>query len=284
MTGGVRCQRLVHDGDGAGRWQNTTWNELLAEFETPLPTVIYVHGNRVDAGFDKSHGLQLYRALAARKPAQTPLRYVIWSWPSTQIRGPVKDYEVKAARTKPVGWQLAWAVDQLPPDAPLALVGYSYGARVVTGALHVLGGGRLNELALPTRVHADRAPIRVALVAAAVDAHWLRPDGYHGRAMTQVESLLLVNNQLDPAMRFYPISPIGRRAAALGFAGLRGGDDAAKIRSFDVTGAVGRHHALSEYLASSGQVGRVLEEIVQLPTTTAPGASLAGRGELGRAP
>lgn len=180
------------------RWSPLSWEALAAELSRPAPTVIYVHGNRVDCGYCKSHGLAMYRSIAAKRQDDEPLRFIIWSWPSSQIRGQIRDYQVKAARTKQVGWQLAWAIDQVPAETPLAIVGYSFGARVTTGALHLLGGGRLGSLELDRR-HATRPPIRAALVAAALDASWIRPGGYHGRALEQVDRLLLVNNHLDPA-------------------------------------------------------------------------------------
>lgn len=278
MADGMHSERR----DESGQWHPLTWSETLAEFADPLPTVIYVHGNRVASGVDKSHGLEFYRWLAARKSAATPMRYVIWSWPSTQIRGRLKDYEVKAARCRPCGWQLAWAIDQLPPDVPLTLVGYSYGARLATGTLHILGGGRLGDLELTERAHPNRPPINVALVAAAVDAAWLRPGGYHGKAISQCASLVLVNNQLDPAMRFYPLSPIGWHRDALGYAGVPGraslGDLAARIHSVDMTEAVGRHHSLDVYLANSS-LGRALGQVIDLPAVTPDieASSLAGR-------
>ena len=216
--------------------------------------------------------MTFYRSMVAHKHGHAPLRFVIWSWPSEQIRGRLKDYQVKAARTRPVGWQLAWAVDQWPAETPLSLVGYSYGARVVTGALHLLAGGQLGELELRERLHAQRRPVRAALVAAAVDADWIRPGGFHGRALEQVDELVLINNQRDPAMRFYHLPMEGRRPRALGFSGppLQGVSSTltARVRSFDATDVVGRHHALVEYLGASGPVGRALEQIVQLPVTT----------------
>lgn len=279
MASGLRCEERV-----GGQWRRLEWSDVLIQFAAdPVPTVIYVHGNRVASGEDKSHGLEFYRWLAARKNSEAPLRYVIWSWPSTQIPGRLKDYEVKAARTRPCGWQLAWAIDQMPAETPLSLVGYSYGARVATGALHVLGGGRLGNLQLTERAHAERPGLRVALVAAAVDAVWLRPEGYHGRAVSQCESLVLVNNTLDPAMRFYHLSPEGRHTAALGYAGVPGraslGELAGRIHSFDMTEAVGRHHALSVYLSSSSMLGRAMGEIIDLPAATPDiePSSLAGR-------
>ena len=269
MAGGLRCERR----GGDGRWESLSWNDVLTDFAAePLPTVIYVHGNRVENGADKPHGLEFYRWLSARRPVGTPMRYVIWSWQSSQVRGRIKDYEVKAARCQPCGWQLAWAIDQLPSESPLAVVGYSYGARLTTAALHVLGGGQIGSLGLSERVHPDRPPVRAALVAAAVDANWLRPGGRHDHALRQVDHLLLVNNQRDPAMRFYPISPVGRHASALGYAGVPGrdslGDVASRIHSIDMTEAVGRHHALGEYLGASSMLARAMVRVVDVPAAT----------------
>jgi hypothetical protein len=279
MAKGLRCEQREADG----RWSRVEWAGVLAILaDDPRPTMIYVHGNRVAAGEDKSQGLEFYRWLAARTNADAPLRYIIWSWPSTQVPGRLRDYEVKAARTRPCGWQLAWAIDQMPPETPLALVGYSYGARVTTGALHLLGGGRMGNLKLDERVHADRRPMRVALVAAAMEASWLRPEGYHGKAVSQCETLVLVNNQRDPAMRFYPYSPVGN-SAALGYAGVPGrsslGELADRIHAYDMTNSVGRHHALSAYLTSSSSLGQALGQVVDLPAATPDieASSMAGR-------
>lgn len=269
MLAGIRHEEYVIDANGQRTWRRLSLAEASAQLAQPMPTVVYVHGNRVSSGMDKSTGLAFYRTLARRKPGEAPLRFVIWSWPSSRIPGgPVHDYEVKAARTTPVGWQLAWGIDQLPAETPLALVGYSYGARVVTGALHLLAGGRMNNLQLDPRMHPDRPPIRAALVAAAVDAKWLRPGGFHGLALRQVDQMLLVNNQRDPAMRFYRISPIGQ-GRPLGYAGLASvgslGPLSSRVRSIDVTDQVGRHHSIGEYLTTSGSMGRVFEQVAKLP-------------------
>jgi hypothetical protein len=97
--------------------------------------------------------------------------------------------------------------------------------------------------------------------------------------------MLLVNNHRDPAMRFYHLAFHGR-TRPLGFDGLPGlagrGEFADRIHSVDVTGAVGRSHALSDYLAASGRVGQVLEQVARLsppPNEIAnpTNAELAGR-------
>lgn len=264
MCSGLVCE--THAGArGATGWDSLSWEQLAAELAKPTPTIIYIHGNRVDCGYSKSHGLAMYRSIANRRQGEGPIRFIIWSWPSSQIRGQVRDYQVKAARTKQVGWQLAWAIDQLPAETPVAVIGYSYGARVASGALHLLAGGRLGSLELNDRLHPNRPPVRAAFVAAALDANWIRPGGYHGRALEQVDELLLVNNHLDPAMRFYHLA-MESGARPLGYGGPRGlGQFASRVRSVDVTSAVGRHHAIEEYLASSSRVTRVLEQVAQFP-------------------
>jgi hypothetical protein len=282
----LRYEQYVPSYEGRDAWRPMAPAEAAVELTRPRPTIVYVHGNRVASGVDKTTGLAVYRLLKGREHPATPIRYIIWSWPSTRIPGPLRDYEVKAARTRPAGWQLAWALDRLPPETPLALVGYSYGARVVTGALHLLAGGNLNDLKLVERAHPQRPPIRTALVAAAEDANWLRPGGYHGHAMEQVERLLLINNQRDPAMRFYRLSPVGQ-GRALGFDGLSSsggwGQFASRVHSVDVSDNVGRHHALVEYLTAAGPMGRALEQVAKLPPAplfpapTLPDSTVAGR-------
>jgi hypothetical protein len=279
MHSGLQCEELVAEGYSARHWRSVEWSDVAAELAEPLPTVIYVHGNRVDPGFDKTHGLEIYRSLAARKPSGAPIRYIIWSWPSSKVSGIINDYQVKAARTRPVAWQLAWAVDQMPPETPLTLVGHSYGARVVTGTLHLLAGGRLGDLELVDRTHPVRPPIRAALLAAAVDASWIRPGGFHGRALELVDEALLVNNHRDPAMRFYHLAFEGH-VRPLGYGGISGlGQFADRVRTVDVTPAVGRRHALEDYLVHSRRVVDELEQFVQLRPITPLDAALA-TGEL----
>jgi len=60
------------------------------------------------------------------------------------------------------------------------------------------------------------------------------------------------------------------------------GDYAKRVRAVDATAAVGRSHALGDYLAASSQLGPVLEQVAQLSTSTTPqldaGAALYRRG------
>ena len=87
------------------------------------------------------------------------IRFVIFSWPSSKVSGGLlNDVRVKAARTGPAGCQLAWLIDQMPAETPLSLVGFSFGARIITGGLHVLAGGSLGGSMQSDRARASRSP------------------------------------------------------------------------------------------------------------------------------
>ena len=249
----LQCEKLTMATDGSRKWRAVDWHNTTAAAK---PTLVYVHGNRVARGEDRMRGLNVYQTLAARASGRGPIRMIIWSWPSEQIRGPVRDYKVKAARTRPAGWQLAWYLTQIHAQAPTTVMGYSYGARVATAALHILGGGDLGGLRLPRTVQQPHRRFDVALIAAAVDASWIRPGGPNGRALARVNNLLLINNRLDPAMRFYHIT-FGRNTQALGYQGLLAARPRGRLWSLDATEPVGRSHALNNYLAKCPELARV---------------------------
>lgn len=265
------CRRLAINSAGQPTWRSYDWHNLFKPQARQTQTVIYVHGNRVALGADAYEGLAVYDSLLTTKPPHEPVRFIIWSWPSSQIPGPIKDYQVKASRTNAVAWQLAWFLDQTPCDTPLALIGYSYGARVISGTLHLLAGGRLDRLALPRLVHPERPPARVALMAAAFDADWLLPGEIHDRALSKMDDLVVVTNHLDPAMRFFHFSTRHSRADALGLAGIphaeKLGPALRRVHYVDVTNQVGRSHVIFDYLAARPKMERLWQELLNLPTT-----------------
>ena len=280
MSDNLKCHRFEISENGRPIWKPTDWRDAL-QSNSPVRTVVYVHGNRIEPGEDRLRGMMIYRSLTVHGKPKQPIRYIIWSWPATTIPGFIKDMKVKAARTCPAGWQLAWFLDQLPTETPVSLVGYSYGARVASGALHVLGGGKLGGKRLTERLHPGRPPIRVAMIAAAFDADWILPGKYHGRAVSQMEELVLVTNHRDPAMRLFHFSVDRGRIHALGKEGVprpQALDKAARrIRPLDMTHEVGRSHLLVDYLAIGGKMGVIWRRLIPEgePTNEADEASLA---------
>lgn len=262
---GEPCQRMalrfLRCRPAAGRhavtWQSANPGAFLEETSAARQTVFYVHGNLVSRSEARRRTQAVYRSLRRHLEDEFPLRLVGLSWPTNRIRGTMlKDVRVKAARARPASFQLARLVDKMDPETPIGMIGFSFGARVVTGALHLLGGGRLGGAALQQRVHAERLPVRVVLMASALDDDWLLPSRYHGRALSQVDRMLLLNNDCDRAMRWYRLTDRCRRPEALGFRGLAGfgrlGAARAKIQQRDVCCEVGRQHDFLHYVHHAG--------------------------------
>lgn len=234
------------------QWQPADLQALLGSDDPRVPTTIYIHGNQADRSRAIEQAWPVYQCLA-QDPSRRRFRLVIWSWPADQVlRRRVHDIRLKAARSDVQSLYVAWCVDQMRPDVPLNLVGYSFGARVITGALHLLGGGQVAGFTLAERKSPHRKPIRGVLVAAAIGSDWLAAGHRHGLALGQVDRLLITQNGCDRALKWYSVLDRGRRESALGalgptcFAGL--GAEAAKIELAGVTCHVGRAHNWRVYL------------------------------------
>lgn len=250
-------------------WVRSDLAQLLDAEDENLVTTVFVHGNRIAGCEAFTKGWTAYRALV-RCADERPLRLIIWSWPSAPIDGLVEDARVKACRTNRSGYSLAWFVDRLDPRAPLSLWGHSFGARVVSGALHVLGGGQIAGHRLVERAHPTRDPVQVVLLVAALDNDWLAPGRFHGLAMSQVDRLLLVNNSCDMALKRYHWI-YHRRACqqALGYTGLSTarleGSDGNKVAQLDACCQVGRQHTLAGYLWATRLMARMRKVLLFEP-------------------
>ncbi len=230
-------------------WQPAERSDLL-DGGAPLPTTFYIHGNRADPQSAVRQGWVVYRCLRSRA-GERPFRFVIWSWPAERThRRMLVDLRVKAARSDVQAQYVAWLVSRMPAEAPVNMVGYSYGARVITGALEMLGGGEVAGRRLDAAATSDRRRVWAVLVAAAIDNDWLLPGRRNGRAVTRAESVLITRNRCDRALKWYPA--VCRTSGAMGFTGpvcLRGmGDEASKLEVVDVSCRVGKAHDWRVYL------------------------------------
>ena len=182
-----------------------------------------------------------------------PVRFVIWSWPSAPIKGLLRDVRVKAQRSQPEAVFLARFLAELDPADRVSLFGSSYGARIVTGALHVLAGGTLNGCSIPA--NSSFHPARVVLTAAALDNDWLLPGRYHGLALSQVDAMLVFYNPLDPVLKMYDFVDKCTHDKALGFTGLITSPSAYewadRYEEQNVGRMIGHVHSASYYFHSS---------------------------------
>jgi hypothetical protein len=262
-----------HYVPGAG-WQAATSADFFASDDPGALTQIWIHGNQITHGQAFRVGWTVYTSLARRATSEQPLRFVIWSWPSDKVGGPLEDVRVKAAYTLPAAFHLARFIAAIQSDVRVGLTAYSFGGRIVVGALHLLGGGTLNGQTIPLHAAAARPLMDVVLIAAAVDNDWLLPGHARGNALKVVNRLLLVRNSCDKVLRFYRWL-YGRRscAEALGRSGMGGlsqlGPDQGKIAQFDACCLVGPDHYWANYFASPAVVGRLLPYIFATPTGAA---------------
>jgi hypothetical protein len=245
--------------------QDTTWDAWSAEELPGTITLIYVHGNRIEPDEVLGRGLNAYRRLLSSGQDAPPLRFVIWSWPSSKVPGPRprRDAQVKAARTDCESYFLAGFMSRLKPDTQLRLLGYSFGARIVSGSLHLAGGGTLGRFHLADANLRPANSVRVALLAAAMDNHWWLPGHYHDECFSQVDRMLLLYNSCDPVLRFYPRLDRRQGAQALGYTGFcwtsRLGENAERLEQANACCRIGKTHDEHAYFGSEANMGAVRE-------------------------
>jgi hypothetical protein len=262
----------VRNEAGQRQWQASDLNGLLA-FDPSVRTIFFVHGNQITPGDAKCDGLEVYRRLMHYGANSPRIRFVIVSWPATKVSGPLRDFRIKAARTTPAGVQLAWLLDQMPAETPVSLIGFSYGARIVTGSLHVLAGGQLNGVGLKERAHPNRSHVNVVWMAAAMHSYWLGEGQYHGLALSQVDRAFSLNSCRDPAMRFYHISVPGRGGPqALGLSGPTrlSSEQTSKVYNRDISRYTGSRHDLYQYLSAPGATSQIWDYLGSESTVATP--------------
>jgi hypothetical protein len=276
VTPQLHAQRL----DDRRCWQPANIEDLYRPTSPDQIVMFFVHGNRVPSELAGPEGLSVYRALTAGVTDATPVRFVIWSWPSAKVRGQLRDVRAKADRTDVAGYCLAWVLTRLPESQRVSVLGYSFGARITTGAMHLVSGGELAGWTLPPHP-AISENTRVVMVAGALHNSWLRPGGYHEAAVKHLDYLLNLYNCCDPLLQRYHMLYKHSHATALGYAGMYTGDlgdVASRIEQGDVCNSVGRSHEISDYLASAALVGRMRDVLFWRPVRGKTGVAVAAQG------
>ncbi|NLY00765.1 MAG: alpha/beta hydrolase [Rhodopirellula sp.] len=277
------------------QWSPVPAEDFFACDSPQTPTIVLVHGNRVERHEAVAEGLRVYEILKGLAGG-APFRLVVWSWPADQIRGPLRDVRLKAARTDAQGHYLASVLNRLHPDVPLTLIGYSFGSRLVTGSLELLAGGSVAGRSLSDRRDTPQRRIRAILIAAALDSHWLSPGQYHGQALSQVERALVTVNSADPVLKRYHLISRCSNPQALGWSGPTGGAClggwAEKLDVVDVTCVVGAQHSFFPYLYAPAVMSRLAwYSFLEEPQSAAPiedpppvGPALTGESSIEQVP
>lgn len=244
------AERLQYWRNVNGRWTASNLFEFLAQPQQTT-TSIFVTGNYFRERETIEAGWMLYRRMTENRVGDRPLRFIIWSWPSDPVPGRrLRDARIKFARMDAGAYHLASFLDQLDRSTPVSLCGASFGAGIVVGSLELLAGGRLSGFGLPA---GERLPhrARVVLIGGAFDNDWLISGRKYGRALSQVERMLVFVNPRDLPLRFYnrlyfrhsPAEAIGRT----GPAGMACIDESDKLYLLDSNAYVARRHAPRYY-------------------------------------
>ncbi len=233
-------------------WDSADLDAYLAADDAAVPTCFFIHGNRTRRAGAVTEGWSVSQKIKREAPGQ-PLRFVIWSWPADQIRGLRQDVQVKAYRSDVQAYYLAYLLGRMDPEVRVSMIGYSFGARTITGSLQLLAGGRFAGRALPEGAAApDRIPVRAVLLAAAMNAYSLSPGQRAGLALSLADRVLVTRNMYDPVLKYYPMMYRRRGPQALGYTGptrsARLGEHGETLEILPVERSVGGNHDLECYL------------------------------------
>jgi len=225
-------------------WVNVERNELIDSL-TSGEIVIYVHGNRMEFYNAAERGRRYYEQLAASEPP--PIRFIIWSWPSDQIKRAFNDVRAKAARADCEAEFLAEFLQSVPTESTILMIGFSFGASVISGAL---------QHAAETQMACPQA--RVVFVAPALATGWLGPNQHHWLAWEKMESLLIFYNSCDRALKRFRFSDPCFQPEALGYTGPWWASQVpSRVEHEDTCSLIGKAHTEANYLASTYLMNRV---------------------------
>jgi len=248
------------------RFLRVPLDDFLSTIGSSRQVVIYVHGNRMNPSDARLHGVSIYKnCLRHRKSG--PVDWVIWSWPSTKAGFLTRDIRKKARRTDAQGLYLAWLLrEQSTRSVPTTVIGYSFGSRVVTGALHAMAGGTLGGRSL-SGPSISEASIGTGLIAPAIGSHWLSEHGYHSLATQNMRQLVLMYNRRDVILKRYWWIDRVRGRVALGYGcpaifGPRVDGSQLPVRSRDCTSSLGFAHNELDYFIKGCGAGSEMAKLI----------------------
>ena len=240
--------------NGQCTWAASDEKTFLATDHPSMPTIVHVHGNRYTADDAVQEGYEFYCTLKTLAP-QASFRFVIWSWPSERIAGRNRaDVLVKDERCEVEAVYLAQFLARIEGDVPVSLIGHSYGAKTVVGALQLTAGMPFAGTTIPKPAKPRQVPMRAMLAAAAVE--WTALAACPGQAspLDVVDGVLVTENTCDGILRLYP-RLYRHGPPALGYAGPAGLDSrdprSARVERIDMSCAIGKHHGWPWYMATS---------------------------------
>ncbi len=248
---GIECLEFYRY-QGGRSLQRVDGAAFFTSIDPRRPLCIFCHGGYYRFSDIVEESAPLDRWMRGATKDACP-QVVFFTWPSSRLI-PVVPIDVMTIshRTAFDGLLLAKLINRLPTSMRVTLMGHSFGGRTLSSALHVIGGGTLQEL--PNFPNEPLVPrrMRAVYLSPAIDHHWLNPGERYGLAVTVCDRVLILRNSLDPVLPLYPLRrPFGQRA--LGHDGLGNSDRAALgqwntiIQDIDAACVLGVTHNLNKF-------------------------------------
>ncbi len=170
-----------------------------------IPVLILIHGSFVDYE-DEPELLYSFEWIRSGVPHQ-PLLVLCYRWPSdvSCCKALLGTFAVcqMAQRSEFHGFYLVQLINQIPAENPVRLIGHSHGCRMISSALHLLSGGKVDGRPLPPCSLSNRA-FRVSFFSAALDHDWFNPGQKYDQAIHRMCWLQNFKHTLDWALLTYP--------------------------------------------------------------------------------
>jgi hypothetical protein len=260
------------------RWQCSHVDAALPTIGTGELTIIYVHGNFME----RNNALERVRIVDRYLRTQTdrPYRLLMLSWPSQREKKPLRDVRLNAESAECESLYVAWMLQRLRNEPQVSLLGFSFGARAVTGGLHLDAGGFIPGYAVPPMPNRDSSlNYRLGLVAPAIDRHWIEKNGRHHLALTHVDSMINLYNSRDPILRRFRFLDRISQPIAAGFAGFAafGGvfdprvtsplAGQSRIRQYDCGSVIGTTHSEKSYYGECPYFRTMIQHLLWIDST-----------------
>ncbi len=275
------CPDLIASADGPAAnlrvarregayWHPSSLENLLVDVNSEKygRVIVYVHGNWHSPSDSRRRSAIVYAALLRR--SHLPICFISYSWPSERKDGYARDVIGKKHRIDADSYYLADFISCLQPTCKLSFLGFSFGAKVCSGALHLCNGGVLAGRSLGQQNYPPHH-MRVSFIAPAFERSALTRCGRYSAALGSIDALVNLYNSRDPILRRFRFFDRNSEPIAAGFAGLLIPDsteqrvdqplaDDPKIRQYNCA-SVGRTHSELAYYECAS-IYRALDNVL----------------------
>ncbi|WP_105353375.1 hypothetical protein [Blastopirellula marina] len=238
----VENAQIWHYVVGEG-WVSIDWKEFTAAESPGGLTSVYVHGNWMDSYWAQRRGWEMYHEVTRDLSMEQKIRHVIWSWPTQEEKHALRSVREHTVRADDDAYYLASYLRTLPTSEQVSISAFSLGARVVTGACHLIGGGALHGRVLE-KTEPNEKGYRIALFSAGDSYSAIWPGGHHGQALQVVDRLYNAFNSADRVLKHYKLASQRKGDQAAGYIGFSlTSDQRQKVEQVNAANILGKEHS-----------------------------------------